>query len=130
MSLKTIGDLKGLILENEGILTIGALEFKYSNGSDIDIKFDGELIQWYHAKNDNDTLLITEGMYSFTNSARLIRAEFKEKKDKFDEIQKENIRLKQENTDLIKRDEINSEQKGLIKAYENLLLNRKVTLEN
>lgn len=65
--MKTVNGLRKAILSNEGKLNIGKLSFKYTEGSDIDIHIDGNLLAWIgsHAKNETQlsdvTMTISSG---------------------------------------------------------------------
>lgn len=149
--MKTVGELRKLIVGNGGELIIGVMSYSCHLGSpvlnesgdvvaestyysDIDIKLDGVLLQWINSGTPDHTLLSELGKRSTIDS--LLPSSIVDDKEKenalarVDELEKKNVEL--ENTILKDRKFESEAQKalGAVEAYEKLLLNRKVTLEN
>jgi len=98
------------------------LNFCYEGkGEDIDIKFDGELIQWYGSAQDNNNNLIMEGGYSTTNTISEQRRRNRELSKELDEL-KETMKVLEKNS------VDNSLALGKVVAYENVLLGRDLIL--
>lgn len=120
--IKTIKELRDLIIENEGTLTIGAIKVKYSNDaghSDIDVYLNGDLITWIGEGADDEDL-VGEG-YS-------ISSDFESFKDKLRNSIKEVEALTEELKNTKDFAQGNDLLKGKVEAYEKLLLERTVTI--
>lgn len=123
MIIKTVGDLRKLIIENDCKIIIGKLRFEMATtGSDIDIYSHDKLLHWIgHSVDENKVLAeLTDGMStSLDNYADIGKGN----KDYFDnQIQPENAPL---------RERPNKEEyfKGMTDAYEKILIGRKVQVD-
>lgn len=88
--MKTIGDLKRIIKENNNDLVIGEISFTYQEGEDIDGHFHGSLVQWY-SKDISDDVLLSEVQPTISSSI-----------EEEDKARKENRELKKKNEELEK----------------------------
>lgn len=72
--MKTLGELRELIAQNEGVLKIGHLQFKWDSESDVDVYLEGDLICWFSKTlRDDDLLSNGEGNPAVERLAERIR---------------------------------------------------------
>ena len=114
--MKTIGDLRQLIKENGEALVLGELVFTWKDGEDIDIKFQGRLIQWIQETVSDETELHA----AETSQSSDIERAFEKKKN--------TEALEAKIVDLEKKLQENALSIGKVEAYEKLLIGRGVTI--
>lgn len=121
MEIKTIGDLRKLLSANGGTITIGKIEITYLVGQDIDIHFDGSLIQYYNSSESDESNLIEEGTFNYMDSPTQVRekegnnrAKLRKAEERIEELEK----LTDTNTLAI----------GKVAAYEKILEGRDLTI--
>lgn len=118
MEIKTIGDLRKLMVANGGSLKIGSFEFKSAgDGNDIDVNFQDNLVAWYQSISLDDQLL-DEGM---TVSSDWDANESKKLRKTNRDLENEIIEMKGK----AKSDEL---ALGKVEAYEKLLIGREITI--
>lgn len=116
MEIKTVGDWRKLIDDNGGVLKINKLTLEYSANEDIDVKFDGDLLQWL-GEEEKDETSINEAYWTVDSDY-----------EKHKESNKENIQLKVKITELEKTIESASKDTGKVEAYEKILIGRTVSV--
>lgn len=121
MIIKTIGDLRKLVEENEGEIKIGSIVITYKQNEDIDIHFDGSLIEYYNSGSASESNLIEEGSFSIMDSPSILR-------EKNEKERKELRELKEEMEVKDKRFVENNLSLGKVEAYEKLLIGRDITI--
>lgn len=121
MIIKTVGDLRNLIKENGGSLTIGQIEMVYNDGGDIDIHFDSSLVEWYNSSCEDNASLVDEEVYNFTDSPSQVREKEGGEGKKLREAEEKIVELEK----IVNN---NSLAAGKVVAYENVLLGRDLTL--
>lgn len=128
--MKTLKDVRSLILQNGGEIKIGNLIFKHEEGKDIDVYIKDRLVFWIHGHETDDSKL--DEIYG------TIATEIENLNDS---SSIENT-LRQQITDLemankekekiiysLKEDSQNNEfVRGKVEAYEKLLISREVTI--
>lgn len=130
--MKTIKDLKDLLKLNEGKIEMGKIVITtdITNTSDIDIKFDGDLMQWFSSVCKDEDLLSEESTYSTESS-------FIKNKESAKDINDLNYQLRRKNEEIeklteeikkIKVENLPDIYKGKIEAYEKLLIGRDLTI--
>lgn len=123
--MKTIGELRKLLLDNKGEIKIGDLVFSYEEGKDIDINLCNHLLMWLQGNND-DSCLLEKINFS-------IASEYEEEKREKTKEENKTINLELEQTKK-KLEIIENEKKdfslfiGKVEAYEKLLMGRDVTI--
>ncbi len=121
--MKTLGELRKLITDNDGVLEIGALKFTYKIGEDVDVKLDEWLVMWL-SKNNPDATLLSGKNFSKTNDIDEMRQTVKEKSENFQNEKKAQETLMEAEKKLA--DAQNAI--GKVEAYEKLLIGRDITI--
>jgi len=116
MKIKTIGDLRNLIEDNDNNIVIGEVSLTFKDGEDIDVHFHGSLVQWY-SKDNADTVLLNEARNTVSSDV-----------EKGDKAQKENRELKEQIEELEKKGVEATLAVGKVEAYEKMLIGRGVTI--
>lgn len=114
--MKTIKDLKLVIVSLGGVMKIGGLEFEYKIGQDIDVKLDGDLIMWV-SKDIEDDILLAEVLYTVNfdvENGKNARQEVKVLQKTIEELEKATGS--------------NSLALGKVEAYEKILIGRELTI--
>ena len=124
MKIKTIGDLRNLIEENDNDLVIGEVNFCFKEGEDIDVHFHGSLVQWYSKDNANEITLSESDKTTLSEADKTTSSDI----DKMDKTQKDNRELKEKNEELEKRAVEATTAVGKVEAYEKLLIGRTVSI--
>jgi hypothetical protein len=119
MKLETVGELRELIKQNGGVLTIGTIAFETEDGKDIDVRHKGELCMWFSSSVSNhETIVGTES----------VTGVFQEKTTTEINLQEVNENLIAEITTLKSELEKNKLSLGKVEAYEKLLIGRELTI--
>lgn len=106
IKMKTLGELRKIIIENNGEFKIGGLIFKHSAGNDVDVHLDGRLIMWFETGEKDDALL-TDKIYSIITT-----------EEKTQDI----------GTDNTAKDIEKAVALGKVEAYEKILIGRDLTI--
>ena len=121
--MKTLGELRQLIIEHDGTLQIGALKFTYATEEDIDINFDGQLVMWF-SKDKSDDCLLSAETFSISTDVNEAREALKEKNDG----KREECKAKEALAEAEKKLTEARYSIGKIEAYEKLLIGRDITI--
>lgn len=126
--MKTVGELRKLISECDGKLIIGKIYFAYKEEGDIDINLDGKLASYIRSSVSDETNLADgciDYIYDFWDKLEP-KDDDKDDvisllKDKVAELEKENVEIKECAVSY-------SKKKGMVEAYEKILIGRELTV--
>ena len=121
--LRTLGELRELIIENEGVLEIGVLKLTYTLESDVDISLGGQIVMWA-SRNRPDEAFLTDEIFSIANDINEAKEALKEKREgKREENNAKELLAKAEKKLLEAQNAI-----GKVEAYEKILIGRDLTI--
>jgi len=122
--MKTLQDLRDLISQNDGKITIGALTFSYNkiDEADIDVHFQNVLIMWFSGTFDATSPL--SEMYTVTSVFEEQKAALREKMEK----KKEEANTPAPVVAETNKESVEQFALGKVEAYEKILMGRDLTI--
>lgn len=125
--MKTLKDLREMIISNEGNIKIGGINFSHKEGEDVDIKLNDNLIMWFK-KNESDEALLSEVEYSTDSDIEEGKRALREERERVTATEAVEKLEQSQLAEVTKQLAEVSLALGKVEAYEKMLIGRTVTL--
>ena len=132
--MKTVKDLRKVILENDGQIKIGELEINHKEKGDIDFKLKGDLMIWICSSQDEEAELsqvsvsINEDINSLKGDVEKTKQTIQDLKENKSELEEKILKQGEKIQELLKKYDESKKGLGKIEAYEKLLIGRTVSI--
>lgn len=121
--MKTLKDLRKIIINNGGELKIGALKLTYDEGKDVNIFLDTSLVMWV-ASGETDRCLLADVAHTVNSDVSEAQTALEEKREGRRQENKAQEAVDEANKKLAEA----ATAIGKVEAYEKMLIGRTVSL--